>query len=183
MNPIGILREIKESELILMLEWRNHPSIRANMYNQHEITLDEHLKWWNLIKESKHNLYFMYEYQDKKSGILGFTEINNFNKNSMWAFYASPEAARGTGTRMEYLALEYAFNDLNLNKLNCEVLAFNPSVIKLHKKFGFKEEGVFREQYQLNSSFFDIHRLGILKREWEIKQEKMEQKILLIAKR
>lgn len=41
---------------------------------------------------------------------------------------------------MEYLALEYAFKDMGLHKLFCEVLAFNAPVIKLHQKFGFKIE-------------------------------------------
>ena len=42
---------------------------------------------------------------------------------------------------METLALDYAFNELKINRLECEVLEFNSKVISFHKKFGFQEEG------------------------------------------
>ncbi|QQZ29928.1 UDP-4-amino-4,6-dideoxy-N-acetyl-beta-L-altrosamine N-acetyltransferase [Thiothrix subterranea] len=176
-NTFGLLRNIEENEIELMLSWRNHPTIRANMYNQHEITIDEHVIWWNKVKSSKTEKYFLYELKGVATGIVGFNNINKQNNNSSWAFYASPEAAKGTGTKMEFLALEYAFNILNLHKLYCEVLSFNSSVIKLHKKFGFSEEGIFREQYCKDNHYINIHRLGLLKAEWTEKKDVMKSKI------
>lgn len=177
MNNIGLLRNIEESEVELMLSWRNNPLIRMNMYNQHKITLEEHLAWWSKTLASKSEQYFMYELNEIPTGIIGFNNINKNNKNSAWAFYASPTAAKGSGTKMEFLALEHAFNTLNLHKLYCEVLAFNAAVIKMHKKFGFSEEGIFREQYSKDNQFIDIYRLGILKNEWLLNRDTMKKKI------
>lgn len=67
---------------------------------------------------------------------------------------------------MEFLALEQVFGTFRLKKLSCEVLAFNESVVRLHKKFGFREEGVFREHHKMNEDYKDIIRLGLLAREW-----------------
>jgi len=165
-REFGMLRPIKDCELELMLSWRNTPAVRENMYTTHEIFLAEHLAWWEQIKSSDRHQYFIYEFQDNPDGIVGFTSIDRQNRNSTWAFYASPTAPKGTGIRMEMLALDYAFNELGLHKLGCEVLAFNAPVIKLHEKFGFKVEGILRDEYCRDGAFIDIYRLGMLASEW-----------------
>lgn len=174
---IGFFREVSENELELMLSWRNAPTVRANMYTRHEISLDEHLSWWGNVKERQDQKYFMYVFQSEPAGIVGFNNIDSINKNSSWAFYSSPAAPKGTGSRMEFLALEYAFNSMKLNKLCCEVLAFNMPVIKLHEKFGFKVEGVFREQHMVDGVYVDVVRLGILAPEWHAKRAALLEKI------
>lgn len=175
-SDIGILRDIADDELELMLSWRNVPAVRANMYTQHEISLDEHLAWWKRSAAREDVRYFMYEFQGVPSGIVGITQIDRQNCNSSWAFYASPDARRGTGVKMECLALDYVFKDLRLHKLYCEVLAFNAAVIKLHQKFGFQVEGVFRQQHRQDEEFVDIYRLGLLASEWDQGRDSMMQK-------
>lgn len=181
-SQFGVLRSIQDDELELMLAWRNEPSVRHNMYTTHEITLDEHIAWWDRIKRSAQHQYFMFELGGKPLGIVGFNAINQPSRNSSWAFYASPNAPAGSGTLMEMLALDYAFRVIDLHKLYCEVLAFNKPVIKLHQKFGFKVEGVLRDQYCRDDSFIDIYRLGILATEWEENRDSMLSKIARLAK-
>ncbi len=181
-SSLGVLRPIQTEDLKLMLSWRNAPSVRANMYTQHEITLSEHLEWWSRTHDRLDQRYFMYEFNAEPNGIVAFTGIDGLSKNSSWAFYASPEAVKGTGSRMEYLALEYAFQELQLNKLCCEVLASNGTVIKLHQKFGFKVEGVLREQHLIEETFVDVYRLGLLLREWTDHRAEMLNKLLRLIK-
>lgn len=178
----GILRPVNESELELMLSWRNAPTVRENMYTTHEISRTEHLSWWERSRHSNFQRYFMYEFQGQPLGIVGFTDIDQGNQNSSWAFYASPNAPKGTGSRMEILALDYAFHELGFHKICCEVLAFNTTVIKLHKKFGFKIEGILREQYYRSGSFIDIYRLGLLASEWARERDGILSKVLRTAK-
>lgn len=160
-----------------MLSWRNAPNVRANMYTRHEISIEEHLAWWSRVQPRTDQKYFMYEVGGAPSGIVGFMGIDTESRNSSWAFYASSEAPKGSGSKMEFLALEYAFHQLNLNKLHCEVLAFNSPVIKLHQKFGFTVEGILREQHKVDEVFVDVYRLGLLAREWEEHRVVMHDKI------
>lgn len=177
-SKIGALRTIKPEELELMLSWRNAPGVRANMYTRHEISLAEHLAWWDRIQSRSDQQYFMYEYEGLPSGIVAFNGIDAANQNSSWAFYSSPHAPKGTGSRMEFLALELAFKQIRLHKLYCEVLAFNIPVVRLHEKFGFKIEGILRDQHKTEDTFVDIYRLGILASEWAAKREEMLIKIV-----
>ncbi len=182
MKQLGILRNIANKELDLMRAWRNEPAVRANMYTQHEISAEEHLTWWAKTKDRTDQKYFMYEMTGSPIGIASFNGIDAQCENSAWAFYASPTAPKGTGSRMEFLMLDYAFNTLNLHKLYCEVLAFNTAVIKLHEKFGFVIEGVFREQHKVNEVFVDAYRLGILAAEWQKGRKAMFDKLTSHAK-
>lgn len=182
MLPFGKIREIKPEELELMLSWRNAPNVRANMYTRHEISLDEHLAWWTRTRQRNDQQYFMYEINSVPLGIVGFTEIDTLNQNASWAFYASPDAPKGTGSKMEFLALEFAFGGLGLHKLHCEVLNFNEAVIKLHQKFGFQVEGIFREHHKVDGQFVDIQRLGLLKQEWTDKCVLMREKLEKLSK-
>ena len=181
LKKLGVLRDIKPEELELMLSWRNAPTVRANMYTSHEISLAEHLAWWERIQERSDLQYCMYESQGTPLGIVAFTGIDRNNQNSSWAFYASPLAPKGTGSKMEFLALEYAFCHIQLRKLWCEVLAFNTPVIKLHQKFGFKVEGILRDQHKANERFDDIYRLGVLATEWQMLREDMLKKLLKLS--
>lgn len=174
---LGILKPIAQSELELMRSWRNEPAVRKNMYTTHEISAEEHMSWWNRIQGQKDCEYFMYYREGSPEGVVGFTQIDSIQLHASWAFYAAPLAKKGTGGRMEYLALEHAFSALELRKLNCEVLSFNAAVIKLHKKFGFAEEGVFKAHHRFEGGWADIHRLAIFSEEWAVRREDMYLKL------
>lgn len=180
---IGCLREIRPQELEKMLSWRNAPSVRANMYTRHEISLEEHRAWWDRIQSSTDHKYFMYEFESTPLGIVSFNGIDQANQTSSWAFYASPEAPKGTGSKMEYLAVDHAFRVIQLHKLTCEVLAFNTPVIRLHEKFGFKVEGIFREQHKIENVFVDIYRLGILSSDWTPRRDQIFNRLLRFSNR
>lgn len=171
-----ILRKIEESDLLMILDWRNHPSIRNNMYNTDEIKLEEHKSWFNSVLHDQTKQYFIFQIDNIPLGVIGFTLINKKFNNATWAFYASPEAPSGTGSKMEYLALEYAFNSLKLHKLYCEVISFNQPVIKLHKKFGFEVEGIFKDQVFAQGQYHDVYRLALFSGPWN------ELSVLLKAK-
>jgi UDP-4-amino-4,6-dideoxy-N-acetyl-beta-L-altrosamine N-acetyltransferase len=182
-QALGQLRPIKEQELELMLSWRNAPTVRANMYTQHEISLAEHKGWWAKTSQRVDQEYLMYEHRGVSMGIVAFSGIDALHRNSSWAFYASPDAPRGTGTNMEWLALDHAFGDLGLHKLYCEVLAFNQPVIKLHRKFGFVIEGIRRQHYRSDAGFVDICQLGLLADEWRMHSMDFLEKIIQFSNR
>lgn len=176
-SPLGLIRPIVEDDLGLMLSWRNAPEVRRHMYTRHEISLAEHQAWWARTRERSDQRYFIYEFQGAPLGVVGFTAVDPVNQNASWAFYAAPDAPRGTGSRMEFLALDFAFAELGLHKLYCEVLASNPAVVRLHQKFGFQHEGVFRQQHRYESTFIDVHRLGILVDEWKQGRDAMLERL------
>ena len=163
---IGTLRRMCDSDLNEVRLWRNDEKIRKYMYNRHVIGDHEHKLWWDKAKQQTNSIYLIYENDGKSEGFVSFTNIDKTNENCFWAFYASPLATLGAGFKMEYLALNYAFNDIGVNKLCCEVLEFNTSVLRMHKKFGFNIDGVLRNHHRYDESFKDINTLSLFAEEW-----------------
>lgn len=176
MSKIGDLRKITEKDLPTIRIWRNSPEIRSKMYTRHEITETEHLEWWKSLDDKK-KMPLLYEAEGIPLGFLSINFINKENTVASWAFYAAPEAPNGTGAKMEYRALDFAFFELKLHRLECEVLASNITVLSLHQKFGFQKEGTARERYFDGNSYIDVMTFGILAEEWKAKREEMRKKI------
>tara|TARA_R100001129_G_scaffold179391_1_gene156157 strand:+ start:6869 stop:7114 length:246 start_codon:yes stop_codon:yes gene_type:complete len=78
---------------------------------------------------------------------------------------------------MESLALLYAFESLNLNKLCCEVLSFNEPVVKFHQRFGFEIEGTLKEHYFRDGEAFDVVLLALFKSSWPAVKERIMNKV------
>lgn len=161
------LRKISEDDLLSILEWRNAPEVREHMYSKHIISEAEHRSWYERMKLDPQSIWYMHEDENgKPDGVVYFTDYSKNNKNSFWGFYASPNAPKGTGSKLGMEALDEAFNFLNLHKLNAEVLASNLPSLGLHKKLGFRKEGVFRDFHYDGARYIDVIRLGILSSEW-----------------
>ena len=176
-----MLRPIEKNDLGKVLEWRNAPEVRNNMYTTHVITEDEHLQWFSRVQQDPSLFYFICKMDRQDAGVICFTDYNPTRGNSSWGFYAALEPPKGAGIFMEYEALKYAFETLKLHKLNCEVIIYNKSVINLHKKTGFVEEGVLRDFHFDGEIYQDVVRLGMLESEWPTAKAKLEKRLSLLA--
>jgi RimJ/RimL family protein N-acetyltransferase len=61
--------------------------------------------------------------------------------------------------------IDYGFNQLNLNKIWCEVYSNNSS-IHLYRKIGFQDEGLLKQQVFKDGNYLDSHLLGMLRSEY-----------------
>jgi len=149
-------------------EWRNHIDIRKNMYTDSIISIAQHLSWVRSLSSNDSTKVYIAYHNDQSIGIVSINNINTMYKSADWAFYLNPSflSSKGLGTLMEYHFLNFIFSNFDIEKLNCEVLSLNPSVIKLHKKFGFIDEGIRRKNIIKEDKRIDVHLLGILKEEW-----------------
>ena len=168
---------MSEEHLSMVLEWRNKPEVRANMYTSHEIDFEEHREWFKSVSNDKSKRYFIFEVDSKPCGVIGIVDIDFDGKKASWAFYSGDTSVRGIGTLMEVAAIDYVFNELKLEKLYCEVLSFNDSVIKFHRKHGFQIEGVFLKHHFAKGEFHDVYRLALFKKQWEKARSEITQRI------
>ena len=179
-----MLEPLTEATRDLILPWRNAPEVRRQMYTRHEVTLEEHRAWFERIQADPTRRWYLYrDASDEPAGVVYFTDIEPEGGTAFWGFYARPETPAGTGKRILYTALEYAFNELGLHKLNGEVLAPNTVSVHLHEQCGFTREGVFREQHFDGEEYVDIIRFGLLAREWPEHRERIAQLDALAARK
>jgi UDP-4-amino-4,6-dideoxy-N-acetyl-beta-L-altrosamine N-acetyltransferase len=170
------LRPVARGDAERLLRWRNDDRVRANMYTDHVIAPEEHARWFAGMLEDPRVEYLIGEHAGRPIGMVAFTHIDAASRRASWAFYVGERAAPpGSGAALEFLALEHAFGARGLRKLSCEVLAFNARVVKLHRKFGFRQEGLLAAHALKNGRFEDVVLLALLDHEWPPVRERLRQ--------
>lgn len=103
------LRDLLESDLPMILDWRNSEKVRNSMYNNHIISWEEHLDWFERIKADNSLQWLIYYNQNEDLGVIYFTNLDLKNRSSFWGFYTKPNAPRGSGTLLGIDALDHFF--------------------------------------------------------------------------
>lgn len=102
-------------------------------------------------------------------GIAGFDDI--IAENGVATLFigigSKEQRGRGYGKEALNLLLRYGFEDMNLHRIQLNVLEFNISAIKIYEGAGFKMEGTFREFVLRNDKRYDLLLYGLLKSEWK----------------
>jgi len=171
------LRPLRPDDRDRLLAWRNSPEVAAYMYTDHRITPEEHARWFAGIEGDERRAYFVIEMDGEPVGLANFYDIDRKNRRCAWAYYLAEPSVRGRGIGgfVEYRMIEKAFGDLRLEKLWCEVLVSNAAVIRLHQKFGFKEEARLRRHVLKGGEMQDVVGLGLLAEEWAEARPRMRK--------
>jgi UDP-4-amino-4,6-dideoxy-N-acetyl-beta-L-altrosamine N-acetyltransferase len=165
------LREIQETDLGIMLEWRNSERIRAYMYTDHVITPQEHGQWFQKLQESQSEKCLMFLREYEPTGIVRITQIDSNSRKCYWGFYTGDvNAPKGSGLVMGYLALEYIFSKLAMRKVCGEAFAFNEASLGYHRKLGFVDEGRFVKHVLKKDQYEDIVCFALFENEWNKKR-------------
>lgn len=165
MAEIFSVRTMRPDDLELVLEWRNHPTVRLYMLTQHEISLAEHASWFAKVGKDPCRRLLIVEEDGLPLGFVQFSGVSE-GGTADWGFHTVPGAAKGSGTKMGRAALDYAFKELKLHKVCGQALEFNGASIALHQRLGFVQEGVLREQNRINGSYCALVCFGLLESEW-----------------
>jgi UDP-4-amino-4,6-dideoxy-N-acetyl-beta-L-altrosamine N-acetyltransferase len=168
------LKDINETDLKKILDWRNQDSIRNVMNSSKIISMVEHLQWFERLQKDETAISKIFYYNHVPYGVVNISQIDQINKKCEWGFYIGEKnSPKGSGTIMGSLALDYAFYSLNMMKVIGEVLSFNEISQQFHKKLGFVKKGLLQNNIIRNNEFIDVVRYEISKKQWE------EQKKLL----
>jgi UDP-4-amino-4,6-dideoxy-N-acetyl-beta-L-altrosamine N-acetyltransferase len=164
LTPNHCLRPMTQDDLLMVLEWRNHPDVKRYMYTNHEITLEEHTKWFERESVNRKRRLFIFESNGTPLGFVNFISIST--QIIDWGFYLAPTASKGTGSILGEIALEYAFCALKLHKIMGYVIALNERSLRFHEKLGFMQEGLLREQHFDGVQYLSVVCFGLLKNDW-----------------
>jgi RimJ/RimL family protein N-acetyltransferase len=84
------------------------------------------------------------------------------------ALIGEPEYwGKGYGSEAKMLLLEYAFNTLNLRKINSEVIAYNERSTQYSLKCGYKIEGRRRLEHFAKGEYWDVIQLAVFREDWQ----------------
>lgn len=159
-------------------EIRNEPNVRKWMYTDHVISESEHLAWIEGLRSDPRQLVFVVLDQDRTTlGVVSVNAMDRRHRRADWAFYLTEQARGGLGSVLEFTILDFVFDTLGMEKLNCEVIEGNDPVVSLHKRFGFHEEGFRRSNVLKDGNRIGIHLLGMTVADWRAARPALRERL------
>jgi RimJ/RimL family protein N-acetyltransferase len=116
--------------------------------------------------------------EDKLIGTLGLDSVDWTSRNC-WVGIGIGERdywGKGYGTEAMRLALRFAFEELNLNRVSLDVFQYNERAIHSYEKAGFRHEGTIHGWMNRGGQRLDVLFMGALRTEWEETLLSLEKK-------
>ncbi len=109
---------LSKDELLIILEWRNHPHIRKYMNNTEVITVETHSNFVHSLHTRNNVFYWLVSVGEKPIGVLNIIDVDMLSKTCEPGFYLAPEVM-GRGGSLFFL---YNYKSFLLNKLGFDKL-------------------------------------------------------------
>lgn len=152
------LRALEPEDYKVSVNWRNDDSITSLLGGRKYFVSTETERQWvlNTINQNKdiklavctvdENLYI---------GNVYLTGIDYINRKATSHILIGNHDfwKNGYGTEAMALLLDYAFNHLNLRRIEAHVLEDNIGSCKMHEKLGYKREGILRESVYKDGTY------------------------------
>lgn len=173
------LRPLSREDLPLVLQLRNSSNSLDTVFGSGEINLDQIYTWFEGALRDPYSLWFVHQTSEGLPiGVVFFNKYDKLNSVASWGFYATSHYLREMGIRLGLDALDYAFSELKLYKINAEALAGDGFNENFYKKFGLVQEGLLRGSYLNGNSHYDVIRYSILATEWLSRRKEILTRIL-----
>ena len=136
-HPQAQLRPATPADCARIHAWRNHPSIRAMMFQPDPIPLPQHQAWFAAQLANPSFKMYVYTLGGTPQGYGSLKRIAPTEYE--WGFYLAPDCPRGNGSAMCNLLLQRAFGELGATTVHGQALRHNAASIALHRKLGFRQ--------------------------------------------
>lgn len=160
------LRALTAKDAETTWQWRNRDEIQY-FFAGHPfpVNYEKEAKWLEstLLQNTPHT-YFGVEFDGKLVGITSLRNIDQLNRQAEFAIFIIE--TRGIGQDATNQTLNFAFQDLGLERVWLKVMTDNAPAIKLYQKCGFVEEGVMRKSVFKKGQFVDQIMMAILREEF-----------------
>ena len=111
---------------------------------------------------------FLHE-SDELVGFVGLFGVlrGGFQEARIGYMFAERHSGRGYATEAVVLAVTYAFDTLDLHRVETGVQLDNPASMRVLAKAGFRDEGVSLRWVNVADEWVDCRRFAVTREEWE----------------
>lgn len=123
------------------------------------------LQDWN---DGQTNFVFAIRQQDQICGLVNLDGLDFPNSHAEIGIAITSKLQRGKGFASEALnlLLDFAFGELNLQRIWCRIISGNEPSVRLFTRAGFVQEGVLRRHVRRSGDFRDMLVFGLLRDEY-----------------
>ncbi|NLJ91422.1 MAG: GNAT family N-acetyltransferase [Clostridiales bacterium] len=165
------LRAMELEDQDMLREMINDPEIEKMVGGySFPISKVQQNRWFEANSNNNSNIRLIIETEE--DGAIGFANLVDIDWKNRRAFHGIKIAnkqfrSRGIGTDTVMAIMKYAFEELNLNRLEGTIIEYNKPSLKLYcDKCGWKIEGTKRKAVFKGNEYHDEYVLGILKEDY-----------------
>ncbi len=175
------LRPIIREDIPAITRFINDQEVHQFLKVMRPMSEIDEMEWFeSLAKKGGTDVLFaiVLEKTNEIIGVMGLHKINYRNGTATTGSFIGRKDlwSKGYGTEAKMIVLEYAFNTLNLRKINSTVYDFNGRSKKCLEKCGYREEGVRKEQHYRNGRYCDDYMMAVFKDDFIPLWEKYKKK-------
>jgi RimJ/RimL family protein N-acetyltransferase len=167
------LRAIERADLPTFVRWFNDPDVRRYlaMYAPMSSAMEE--RWFEAQLDSKDAFLFAVEAHDDDAwvhiGNAGLSSIDWKNRHAVFGIALGEKAywGQGYGADATRTMLRFAFQEMNLHRVELEVYDHNPRARRCYEKAGFRHEGIRRQALFRDGHWHDTFHMAILRDEFK----------------
>ena len=167
------LRELCMADLAIINQWRNNPDLIASLIAPFRyINLETDQSWFEHYMGNRSANVRCVILNDETPaqvvGAIGLTEIDFVSRKAGYYIMIGDEKQQGKGIGMAATQqiLKHAFDNLNLNRVELQVLERNQRAIGLYEKVGFRREGLQRQGVFKNGQYLNVLIMSILQEDY-----------------
>lgn len=155
------------------IHWRKDAQIWDMLGGTKYFVSEAYEKKWveNAIFNSKDvRLAICLSKNDKYIGNVYMTDFDEINRSCQSHILIGDKEYWGQGYAKEALlkAIEYMFNERNINRIQAVILESNKQSLRMHQKCGYKVEGLLRKSVFKSGQYQNQYILSILREDYEL---------------
>lgn len=163
------IRAFEETDITKKVEWINDPDNNAFLHYDIPITVSGTKKWFDSHRGDRNRFDAVIVVDDTPVGTIGLLNIDD--KSSKAEFYIAmgekEYKGKGIAKQAGKLILQYAFQELGLNKVYLFTESENIPAQKLFESLGFLKEGYLRQDILSHGKYADRIVYGFLREDWK----------------
>nr|WP_162241223.1 GNAT family protein [Leifsonia sp. Leaf325] len=169
------LRPVEREDLEFLRDLANDPVVRAKVVGwDWPLSLAGQEKWFDRADTDSSVHRFIAEDENGPAGMAGLWEVDWHNRTALVAVKLGgrPDVrGRGLGIAVVDAIMDFAFNDVGLNRLHSTILDDNDASLALFvRKAGWSVEGRLRSHVWRSGDYHDLVQVGILRSEYEARR-------------
>ena len=152
------------------------PHVKNFMLTDMDEDFEKHKKWIKSKISNPDCKYWLISYDGSKIGLVNLGDIDYTNKRCTVGYYVGEQEFIGLGAMFLPPIYDYVFYELKLNKIYGEVFDGNNLILEIHKYYGWRNIGTFKNHIYKNGKYYNVHLVELLGTEWKnYRKEKGDQ--------
>ena len=160
------IRKFSSEDIENKVRWINNPDNNEYLHYNIPLNSKDTLMWYEKNKDNTNRYDMIIEYNKIPVGVIGIINIDKKKGEYYITLGESKYKRKGISYEATKLILDYAFNELKLEKVWLCVDEKNAAARHLYEKVGFIQEGFLRKDIYFKGEMINRCMYGILRAEW-----------------